>query len=98
MLSPNLACISGYQRVSIILCWNSIWWFLKHVKFLVETRHSDFPELRPCHEQSEMPKILDSFEKKNRRKIDNGFGTIIEDENIQLFRKNQLASLVVENP
>ena len=40
-----------------------------------------FPELRPYHKQLELRSILDSFEKKTRKRINNGFGTEIK--NIQ---------------
>ena len=39
---------------------------LQHVKFLVKTRQSSFPELQS---------ILDSFQKKNGKKINNCLGT-----------------------
>ena len=42
--------------------------------------------------------ILDSFQKKNRKKekkINNGFGTKIEIENIQLFWNNLLATFAL---
>ena len=66
---------------------------LKHFTFLVETRQSDFAELNPFRKQSEMQTILDSFGKKNWKRIDNGFGTKIKIENIQLFWNNLLESL-----
>ena len=53
--------------------------------FLVETRQSDFTGLHHFRKQSEVQQILDCFEKKNQKRIDNGFGTKIEIENIQLF-------------
>ena len=59
--------------------------FLKHLTFWVKTRQSDLAELRPFCNQSEMQKILDSFEKKNRKRMNNGFETKMEFENIQLF-------------
>ena len=60
--------------------------FLKHITFLVKTKHYNFAELRPFCKQLEMLSILDSLEKKKNPKIiNNGFGTKIEIENIQLF-------------
>ena len=91
MLSPNLASILGFFVVTLDSCSR----FLTHATFLVETRQSDFTELRPFCKQSEMQYILDSFEKKSRKRINNGFGTKIQIKNIQLFWNNLLASLVI---
>ena len=97
MLSPNLASILCYL-CSLMRCWSFFVGtldrcsrFLKHVTFLLETRQSNFAELCPFRRQSEMQKILDSFEKKNRKRINNGFATKVE--SIQLFWNNLLASL-----
>ena len=91
MLNLNMACILCYLNY-VRRYWSffvgtldSCSRFLKHVTFLVKTRQYDFAELRPLCKQSEMQQILDSFEKKNRKRINNGFGIKIEIENIQLF-------------
>ena len=49
-----------------------------------ETKQSDLSELRPRHKQSNMQYILDSY-KKIEKRINDGFETRIEIENIQLF-------------
>ena len=41
--------------------------------FLVETRQSNFAELRPLSKQSEVQLISDSFDKKNRKKTKQWF-------------------------
>ena len=50
---------------------------------MVETRQYDFAELRPFRNQSEMQKILDSFEEKNQKRMYDSFGTKSENQNIQ---------------
>ena len=54
--------------VSLVGTHDHFCWFLKYIKFLVETRQSGLPELRPDHEQSEMQCILDPFEKRIGKK------------------------------
>ena len=74
MLGPNLASILVYLcslmrfRSFLVGTHDSFCRFLKYIKFLVETRQSGFPELRPYRKQSEMQSILDSFGKKNQKK------------------------------
>ena len=100
MLSPNIASILCYH-CSLGGYWSffvetldSCSRFLKHIMFLVETRQSDFAELRPFRRQSETQWILDSFEERIKKRIHSGFGTKIEIENIfNLFWNNLLASL-----
>ena len=100
MLNPNLACILRY------LCTLRRYWsffvgtldscstFLKHVTFSIETWYFDFAELHPLREKigNAIDFIL-SCREMNRKRINDGFGTKIEIENIQLFWNNLLASL-----
>ena len=72
------------KEVSPILYQNP-WQFVP----VSETKQS---ELCPRHKQSNMQYILDSY-KKIEKRINDGFETRIEIENIQLFWNNLLASL-----
>ena len=107
MLSPNPVFILCYlctlRRYWSFFVWtlDSCSMFLKHVTFSIDTWYFDFAELCPfCKIIGNAIDFILFCKKMNRKRINNGFGTKIEIENIQLFWHNLLASLPcrLDNP
>ena len=101
MLSPDLASILCYlcslRRYWSVLCWNPCQLFQvsKTRDVFGQNLYFDFAEL--CPFRKIIGNAIDFIlfcKKMNRKRINNGFGTKIEIENIQLFWNNLLASLL----
>ena len=101
-LASNLCYLCSLRRYWSFLArtLDSCSRFLKNATFLVETRQSDFTELSIFSQTIWNAIDFRFFWEKKRKRINNGFGTKIEIENIYLFWNNLhsisivLASLV----
>ena len=88
------------MELLVILYWNPwqlIQGFLNVSQFLSKLG-SPFYRITPFSQNNRNAINFRSFFKKNYKRIDNCLGTKMEIENIQLFRNNQLANLLLCTP